>query len=131
MKKSEEILTLAERYNKVEKVADKLGRLIGVRRLKPSEQLKIEEMAPGLDGERRTVGPDGSEVSVSRRAPLSLAASVCQINDIPIPFPKRREELDAILDRLDSEGLEAVVEGLIKLGENIDVSKDPVAEAKN
>ena len=132
MTKSEEIQAKEARYKKVEKVADKFGRLIGVRRLKPSEQLKIEEMAPNLEGDRKVYDQEGKEIAVSRRAPLALAASVCMIDDIPVMFPRRREELDAILDRLDNEGIEAVIEGLGKLGEiDLDASKDPIAEAKN
>jgi hypothetical protein len=34
------------RYRQIEREADALGRLIGVHRLKISQQLKIEEMTP-------------------------------------------------------------------------------------
>ena len=43
MSKSDEIAARAAKYNRIERVSDSLGRVIGVRRLKPSQQLKVEE----------------------------------------------------------------------------------------
>lgn len=106
------------RYKTVEKEADSLGRLIGVRRLKPSEQTKIAGMTPELTGYDEAVGPDGNKIQISHRAPLVLAASVCMINDTPISFPRNRGELDAIYDRLDAEGLTAAGAAFGRLAES-------------
>lgn len=106
--------------------------MIGVRRLKPSEKMRIEEMSPNLEGERKLQDAEGKEFAISRRAPLALAASVCEIDGLPIIFPRKREELDAIYDRLDDEGMEAIIGALSKLGEDTsDFIADPVEEAKN
>jgi hypothetical protein len=108
---SEEIV---QRYAKIEREADSVGRLIGVRRLRPSQQTRIAEMTPGLDGDTEMRVLDemtGAEktISISRRLQITLAASVCEIDNNPIPFPRTRGELDAIYDRLDKEGVEAAM----------------------
>jgi hypothetical protein len=95
---SEEILA---RYKKVEREADSFGRLIGVKRLNPSQQLKIMEMS----------NSDNEGV----RTALFAAASVCEIDDLPVTFAKSRAELDSIIARLDQEGLEAVGKALNRL----------------
>jgi hypothetical protein len=116
MSKSEEIAARAAKYNHVERVADSIGRVIGVHRLKPSQQLKVEEFAGNLTGTvTMTDERTGTTVEVPRRFPLMIAASVCEIDDVPFPFPKNRAELDAVLDRLDDEGMTAVVEAFGKL----------------
>jgi len=105
-----------ERYNHVEKEADALGRIISVRRLKPSEQAKISGMTPDLSGFDDLVDKDtGEKIQISHRLPLFMAAAVSKIDDVHIPFPKRREELDAIYDRLDIEGMTAVGKALTRL----------------
>ena len=118
MSKSEEIAARAAKYNRVERVADSLGRVIGVRRLKPSQQLRVEEYAGNLTGTvTMTDDRTGKSIEVPRRFPLMIAASVCEIDEVPVPFPKNRAELDSILDRLDDEGMTAVVEAFGKLNE--------------
>lgn len=130
---SEEILARKERYNRIERATDSTGRLIGVRRLKPSQQLRIQEMAPGLDGSMSVTieSTDGDrKIEIPRNSPLVIAAAVCEIESQPISFAKSRAELDAILDRLDTEGLAAAGEALAKFAdENTEV--DVKEEAKN
>lgn len=131
MTASEEILARQERYNRIERATDKLGRLIGVRRLKPSQQLRIQEMAPGLEGGMSVTmqTSDGEQkVEIPRNSPLIIAASVCEIDSTPISFAKTRPELDSILDRLDTEGLAAAGEALMRF--NVD-AEDVEAAAKN
>lgn len=82
---------IANRYKKIERESDALGRVIGVRKLRLSQQIRVDDLAPAND--RHDI-------------PL-LAASVCEIDGIPIPFPNSRGELDAIIDRLDGEGMAA------------------------
>lgn len=104
---SEDIIARAAKYNRIEFHPDESGRLIGVKQLKLSEQLKIQEMAPGLEGTTLTEGDDGKMIELPKTLPLIMAASVRKIDDQDIPFPKDRRSLDAILDRLDTEGLAA------------------------
>lgn len=119
------------RYKKIERQDDELGRVIGVRRLRPSEQSKLNGMTEDLSGSDIVKAQDtGEDVSLSHRLPLMIAASVCEIDQIVIPFPRTRAELDAIYDRLDVEGLSAAGKALTRLvaGDQI---INPVDAAKN
>jgi hypothetical protein len=131
MTASEEILARKERYNRIERASDSFGRMIGVRRLKPSQQLRVQEMAPGLDGAMSVTAEtkDGvQQIEIPRNSPLIIAASVCEIDSAPIPFPKNRAELDAVLDRLDNEGLAAAGTAMAAF---IDEEVNPKEIAKN
>jgi hypothetical protein len=107
---------LINRYARVEREADAFGRLIGCRKLRVSQQVKISGMTPELDGETEvtTTDDNGNEtkVRIARRGLMIVAASVCEIEGIPIPFSRNRGELDAIADRLDEEGLSAAMKAL-------------------
>jgi hypothetical protein len=103
------------RYIEIAREADAVGRLIGVKRLKISQQLKIEEMTPALDGSATLTTPDGQEMKIPRRSIPMIAAAVCEIDNVPIPFPRTRGELDAMMDRLDSEGFAAAAAAFGKL----------------
>lgn len=118
------------RYQTVEKEADEFGRVIGVRRLKPSEQIRVTEYTSELSGGEEVTGPDGEKFTFTHRMPLIVAASVCMIDDAPISFPKSRGELDAIFDRLDNEGITAASTALGRLNAN-DPKKPPEEVAKN
>lgn len=96
MTPSEEIIN---RYKPSDAEADAFGRLIRVRRLRMSEHVKLDEMGEGL----------------ASRGPAVLAAMVCEIDGTHITFPKNRGELNAILDSLDIEGIEAANKALRKL----------------
>lgn len=116
MTKSEEILERQKAYNKVERVVDDYDRSIGVKRLRPSQQLLIQEMAPGLEGNTPVQDDEtGETFQMPRISPLILAASVCEMDGATITFPRNRAELNSILDALDGVGLRAVAEGLAKL----------------
>jgi hypothetical protein len=117
------------RYGTVEKEADAFGRVIGVRRLKPSEQTKVAGMTSDVSGSDEIITPGGVKIMVPHRMPLSIAAAVCLIDDVRIPFPKSRGELDAIYDRLDAEGLTAAGAALVRLSD--DEPEKPLDEAKN
>jgi len=123
------------RYNQVEKEADALGRLIGVRRLKPSEQTRLAGMTGDITGSEEVLDQEGNKVLIPHRMPLMLTASVCMIDDVHIPFPRTRGELDAMYDRLDVEGLAAVGRASIRLVATdvvVDGEGGPVVgEAKN
>lgn len=117
------------RYKRVEREADALGRLIGVRKLKPSEQTKVAGYTADLTGSDEIIRPDGTKISFPHRMPLAVAAAVCEIDSMPIPFAKSRAELDAIYDRLDEEGLEAASRAMARL--QGDVIENAVDAAKN
>jgi hypothetical protein len=118
------------RYNTVEKEADDFGRVIGVRRLKPSEQTKVAGMTADLTGHEEAMNPEGEKVQVSHRLPLMIVAAVCMIDDARIPFARNRGELDAMYDRLDVEGLAAAGRALMRLNPP-EAAGDPLDEAKN
>jgi len=128
------------RYNQIEKEADAVGRIIGVRRLKPSEQTKLSGMTSELTGYDMVVTKDpetGAEkiVQVQHRAPLGLAASVSLIvseggEEVHVSFPKNRAELDAVYDRLDVEGLVAASRAMERLNKT-EIKLEPLEEAKN
>lgn len=95
------------RYAHIEREKDALGRVIGVRRLKLSERTRLTAMTPDLGGLDEVQRPDGTIALIPQRAQYHIIAMVCQINDAMIPFARNRGELDAIMDRLDQEGIEA------------------------
>lgn len=115
MTKTEELLARKERFNRVERTTDAYGRVIGVRLLKISQRIRIEEMAPGLSGNDEVVDSEGKSFFVPKLARLIFAASVSEIDQLPYPFPKNRAELDALIDALDEAGIAAAAEGFAKL----------------
>lgn len=112
---SEEILA---RYRTIEREPDAFGRIVGVKRLNPAQQLKIMEMS----------NSDNEGV----RTALFAAASVCELDDLPVMFAKSRAELDGLIARLDQEGLEAVGKALNRLlgGDEAKTGADVEAAAK-
>jgi hypothetical protein len=121
--------TKLARYNAIEKEADAFGRVIGVRRLKPSEQTKVAGMCADLTGSDDVLNENGEMVQVQHRMPLFIASSVCMIDEARIPFPRNRAELDAIYDRLDVEGIAAAGKAMVRM--NPTEIADPLDEAKN
>ena len=110
------------------------GRIIGVRRLKPSEQAKLQGMTADLTGYDEGKDESGTVVQIPHRLPLFVAASVREItsldgNTVHVAFPRSRAELDAVYDRLDKEGIEAAQRAFAKL--IIDVPEDTAQAAKN
>jgi hypothetical protein len=119
------------RYKQVEKEADEFGRVIGVRRLRPSEQTRLQGMVSDVTGHDKILTDDGEEVEIPHRVPIMLAAAVCMINDVHIAFPKNRAELDAIFDRLDTEGVTAAGKAMVRLNKTDDDAISSKDEAKN
>lgn len=103
------------RYRSTEKEADAFGRIITVRRLRPSERLKVAGMASGFQGGESIPGKDGEKVEIPHTIVLSLVASVSFIDDVPIAFSKNIGELLALYDRLDQEGMEAALKAMTRL----------------
>lgn len=110
MTPSEEFIN---RYARVEREADAIGRIVGVRKLRISQQTRVSEMTPGLEGESEVVMSDESgspkTVRIARRTQMLIAAAVVEIDGINIIFPRSRGDLDAIADKLDEEGLVAAM----------------------
>jgi hypothetical protein len=118
-----------ERYKKVEREADAWGRVITVRRLKPSEMGKLTAYIADITGFDEHTREDGTVVKVDRRTPYIVIGMVCEIDGVHIPFPRNRGELDAMYDTLDQEGLVAASKAVGRL--SIDVVENPREEAKN
>jgi hypothetical protein len=95
--------TIKEKYARKETIADEYGRIIIVKPLTTSQQVKVREMAG--NGDPGVIGI------------LTLAASIVSIDEIFWPFPKDRKELDMSLDVLDEKGLEAVAKAYEKFNE--------------
>jgi hypothetical protein len=119
-----------QRYRQTEKEADVFGRIISVRRLRPSEQTKLAGMTAELTGADEVVASDGTKMLIQHRAPLMLAAAVCMIGENHITFPRNRAELDWMYDTLDVEGLAAAGKAMARLMAT-EVAAEPLAEAKN
>jgi len=115
MTPSEQIL---EKYKKTETAVDALGREIIVRRLRSDEQTRIAEMT------------ESNKDSVTTA--LFVAASVTRIDQLIVPFPQTRGQLDATIRLLDDDGFKAASEALGKLiGVRNKGTEDGVAAAKN
>lgn len=130
MSESDDIIN--GRRSKVAHETDRLGRVIGVRLLKPSQETRVIAMTVDLDGEMGVPDPanPGERLKIPIRAGYMIAAQVCEIDGAPIPFARNRNELDAVFDRLDEEGLEASAKALAGLRLEIQNETGPDA-AKN
>jgi hypothetical protein len=117
------------RYNKIEREADDFGRVIGVRRLRPSEQTKAAGYTADLTGSDEVLDEDGNKVLVPHRLPLMIAATVCEIDGDPVSFARNRGELDAIYDRLDAEGTSAAGRAATRLQQGSEDAVDDALEA--
>jgi hypothetical protein len=127
---------LLARYAQVEREGDEFGRVIGVRRLRPSEQSRLSGMTQELGGFEEVRNPEtGESNKIPQRSPLMVAASVCEIDGTKIPFPRNRNELDAIYNRLDMEGIKAATLGYLRLYPQLkddgDEVEEPLDRAKN
>jgi hypothetical protein len=120
------------RYSSIEREADSLGRIIGVRRLKLSERNRLTAMTPDLGGLDEIHDPNTGRMEfIQQRSHYLIVAMVCEINNAPIPFARNRAELDAILDRLDMEGMEAAGAAASRLIAADNAEGTPLEQAKN
>jgi hypothetical protein len=120
-----------ERYTRREKEADSRGRVIAVRRLKLSEIGKVNGWTPELTGFDEITNERGETIKIPHRWSYAIAAAVCEIDNVQVPFARSRGELDAIYDRLDIEGLAAAGKALVRLNEGEAPPLPPQEEAKN
>jgi hypothetical protein len=92
---------ILDRYAKVEKAADKFGRIITIGKLKPSQGLAVIRLADTKDDYVQFVS--------------RVAASVRMIDEAIYAFPRDAAELNSIIDVLDKEGMDAAGEAFLKL----------------
>jgi hypothetical protein len=97
-------------------VRDKRGRTIKVRRLGAIDLMRLFKVA-------------GAEHSENRQYMFfaQLAVAVEELNGDHVPFPMTPAQLDAIVGRLDMDGLDAVGDALTELSPK----EDRVQTAKN
>lgn len=96
-------------------VVDSAGRRLKIKRLSALDRVRLFRAA-GANSENRML-----------MAYASAAASVVEIDSLPVAFPASQVALDALIGRLDEHGLEAAVEELAALAG----PDDAVAAAKN
>jgi hypothetical protein len=84
-----------------ERVTDRVGREIELRRLGVVEQLRLfKVLGPELSENRAYVG-------LAR-----VAAAVAAVDGVPVPFPAGEAGIEATLDRLGEDGVEIVAAAL-------------------
>ncbi|HUM08742.1 MAG TPA: hypothetical protein VLT37_07700 [Acidocella sp.] len=96
-------------------VSDRGGRRIELRRVGVVEQLRLF----------KALGPDLSE-NRAYFGLAKLAAAVAMIDDVPVPIPASEAGIEAVLERLGEDGVEAVGAYL-----TADAERDVLGEAGN
>ena len=99
----------------MQSVTDKAGRVLELRRVGVLEQLRLF----------KALGPELSE----NRAYMGLArvaAAVAMVDGVPLPFPAQEKAIEAALERLGEDGVDAVGQALLAHEE-----RDLAAEAGN
>jgi hypothetical protein len=115
MTPTESILSGARREIKAQ---DRRGRIIVARRFTALDTLRLLKAA----------GPDLSRNEAWLRMAM-LAAAVTSIDSVPVPAPGNEAQIEAIVEKLGEEGLEAVADILDQV-EQTDQA-DPVPSAGN
>jgi len=78
-------------------VTDRAGRKIQLRRIGVLEQLRLyKAMGPGLS------------INDMYMSVAMTAAAASAIDDVPLPFPVNEAGLEAAVERLGSDGIEAI-----------------------
>lgn len=78
-------------------VKDSRGRLIKYRRLNALDRAKLF----------KAIGPEHSTTAPYVGMAM-IASSATEIDGVPVPFPFNESQIDAAINRLDDEGMEAV-----------------------
>jgi hypothetical protein len=85
--------------NRVEYVTDKLGRRLGVKRVSASLRRRVLKAMSAANGDKPQL------------LFMAMIACACvSIDDAPVPFPTTELQIDALIDRLEQEGLDAAGE---------------------
>ena len=90
--------------DKTATVTDDLGRVIKVKKLSALRRMQLF----------RAIGPEASE-NGQYLGHAALAASVVEFNGDAVPFPSSLAALEALVSRLDDEGLAAAAQGISAL----------------
>lgn len=85
--------------NQPSTVTDAKGRAIGVKKMNPLDRLKLFEV----------IGGDNSK-NEQYVGYAALAFLVTSIDGDPVPRPSNKLQLEALVQRLDDEGMDAVAE---------------------
>jgi hypothetical protein len=85
-------------------VVDSRGRSIKVKKLSAFDRMRLFKAVGAEDSENRMF-----------MSYASAAAAVTEIEGSPVAFPMNQIQLSALVSRLDEDGLEAVVNGLVAL----------------
>lgn len=108
--------TLTRGANATASKMDARGRKISVRRINALQFYHLTKL----------LGQNGNAES---RSIAATAASVCDIDGMPVPFPAKEREVEFTIQRLDFEGMKAANEALLELAgdEGIDTAKNSQA----
>jgi hypothetical protein len=101
-------------------VEDKQGRSIEVRKLKPIERMRLFQM---IGAENAMNGP--------YLGYANLAYSVSKLEGEAVPVPQNVTGLEAMVKRLDQDGLDAVGEAFKKLYPDAAAQEEAQADLKN
>lgn len=83
--------------NRIEFVVDKLGHRLGVKRINASLRRRVLKALSAESGEK------------GRLLVMATVACCCvEIDGAPVPFPTTELQVEALIDRLEQEGLDAV-----------------------
>ncbi len=96
-------------------ITDSRGRKITLRKIGVLETLRLY----------KALGPDLS-INSAYVSAASIAAAAAMIDDVPMPFPNSEAGVELLLERLDDDGIAALIDALPKA--SLDVT---VAEAGN
>jgi hypothetical protein len=97
-------------------VVDNKGRSIKVKKLSALDRVRLFKAAGATHSENRML-----------QSYYSTAASVTDLDGMPVVFPISEMQLDALVARLDEHGLEAAILGLLALAP---ATQDVATEAK-
>jgi hypothetical protein len=97
-------------------VVDSRGRMIKIKKLSALDRMRLFKAMGAVHAENRMAA-----------AYASAASAVTELEGLLVPPPMNEMQLDAIVGRLDEDGLEAVVNGLAALSP---ASEDIAAEAR-
>jgi|SRR6185312_504497 len=104
------------RFRVIERKTDEEGRLLGFRRLRLMERVKLDEWFPDL----------------RERGPVFICASLCEIDSAPVPFARNRAELESVVNRLEEHGVAAGSKAVAKIyGVDEDAGDAPSGERES
>lgn len=99
--------------NRVEYVTDSLGRRLGVKRFSASLKRRVLKAMSAESGTKQEYFM------------MAMVACACvSIDDMTVPFPQSEVAIDALIDRLETEGKDATIKALAKFSPQEDGGQD-------